>query len=334
MWIETKYIGLMSGRLDRFRKVQGNTYNFRCPVCGDSQKDKRKARGYLYPKDNTFLFHCHNCTMTMNFPKFIQTIDPILHDEYCKESLLEKYKPREKTEVEEFADKMKKPVFVKTTELKTLKKISQLKHDHPVKQYVVNRKIPTPYHAKLFYAPKFKKFVNRIIPNKFENVEYDEPRLIIPFLDEEKKLFGFQGRSFSKKGLRYITIMLDESKPKIFGLDTVDTTKTHYALEGPIDSMFLENAIAMAGQSIDISVCNENTVFVFDNEPRNSSTIAKMEKVIAEGFRIVIFPKTIREKDINDIVLHTEIDIESLLCNNSYTGLSATATLSSWRDIR
>lgn len=330
MWIESKYIGLVSSRLDRFRRVRDNTFNFRCPLCGDSQKDKTKARGYLYPKDMKYLYHCHNCHETLWFDKFLKVVDTMLHDEYVKESMLEKYKPREKSEVEVFAEKMKAPVFVKTTELRNLKKISQLPYNHPAKLYVEQRQIPTMFHSLLFYAPKFKKFVNRVMPDKFKSEENDEPRLIIPFLNKTKELFAFQGRSFSKTGLRYITITLDESMPKIFGLDRVDMNQTHYIFEGPIDSMFVKNGIAMAGQDIDISVCNENSVFVFDNEPRNPSTCKKIERVIEQGHSVVIFPNNISQKDINDMVLHTSIDIESLLVDNRYTGLAARIAFSNW----
>jgi hypothetical protein len=182
-----------------------------------------------------------------------------------------------KDEVQEFVDKMKTPVFVKETGLKDLKKVSQLKADHPVKQYIIKRQIPSDTHYKLFLCMKFKAWVNTMLPGKFEDTENDEPRLILPFLDQDKKLFGFQGRSFKKTGIRYITIILDDEKPKIFGLDTMDPSKDIYVVEGPIDSLFLPNGIASAGGDLItplnyLDVQKDKFVVVYDNEPRNKHT--------------------------------------------------------------
>lgn len=336
MWLEQKYIGIVSSRLERFKRVNNTTYNFRCPVCGDSQKNKYKARGYLFPKDKGgHLYHCHNCHITLGFDKLLEYIDPLVYNDYIKELLAEKYggeKP--KSEVEIFADKMKKPVFVRMTQLKSLKKISQLQYNHPAKQYVESRLIPTSYHHKLFYAPKFKQFVNSVIPNKFDSIENDEPRLIIPFLDKEKQLFGFQGRSFKKDGLRYITIMVRNGVPKVFNLDTCDTSKRHFIFEGPIDSMFASNSLAMAGQSIDWSICNEHSVFVFDNEPRSKETCKKIEQAIDKGYGVVLLPHSITQKDLNNLVLdHPNIDIDRLLIDNIYKGLNAKLELQRWRKL-
>lgn len=334
MWLQQKYIGLISSRLERFKRVNSTTYNFRCPVCGDSTKNKYKARGYLFPKDGGgHLYHCHNCHITLGFEKFLKVVDSLLHTEYVQEKLKEKYGVKEKTETDIFEEKMKPPVFVSATPLKSLKKVSQLPYNHPVKQYVDSRNIPTNYHFKLFYAPKFKKFVNSLIPNKFDE-KNDEPRLIIPFLNEEKKLIGFQGRAFSDKSIRYITIMLYDDAPKIFNLDVCDRTQKHFIFEGPIDSMFVKNSIAMAGQSINWEYCNENSVFVFDNEPRNKETCKKIEQAIDKGFSVVFFPHTIYEKDINDMILaNNDIDIDQLLLDNIHNGLKAKLHLNEWRKI-
>jgi len=337
LWLEQKYIGIISSRLERFRR-NNNTYNFRCPICGDSQRNKSKARGFLFIKDDGhYLYHCHNCHVTMGLDKFIQSIDAVTHDEFIKEKLTSTYTPsgkRIKTDVELFADKMKKPKFISATPLKVIKKISQLGHNHPAKKYVVKRGIPNPYHAKLFYAPKFKSFVNSVLPGKFESTDNDEPRLIIPFLDENKDLFGFQGRSFSKKGLRYITIMLNQSMPKIFGLEDCDRTKTHFILEGPIDSMFVDNSIAMAGSSIDYRYVNENSVFVFDNEPRSAAICDKISNVIDKGYKVSLFPEHLQQKDINDMILsNPNIDIQQVLTHNVSSGLEAKILFTAWKRI-
>ena len=61
--------------------------------------------------------------------------------------------------------------------------------------------------------------------------------------------------------------MLDESRIKVYGLNRVDLNKTVYITEGPFDSMFIDNAIAMAGADVDWDLIKgKDAVFVYDNE--------------------------------------------------------------------
>lgn len=335
-WLEQKYIGLVSNRLQRFKRTKKNEFNFRCPICGDSIRDKYKARGWFFlNKQGKYMYHCFNCTVSMGVDKFLENIDPVIYNEFLKEKLSEKLNPTEKpkSDVEEFAFKMKPPTFIKQTPLKELKKVSQLPFDHYVKQYVVARKIPTEYHAKLFWAPKFKAWTNSIVPDTYDDITFDEGRLIIPFIDKVGKLFGYQGRAIgNKSSIRYITIMIDRNMPKIFGIDNTDTSKTHFILEGPIDSMFIDNAIAMAGGSIDMNYVNENSVFVFDNEPRSVETCKKIEKMINSGYKVVIFPEQIKQKDINDMVLNG-VSVQDVLMYNISQGLEAKILFTAWKRV-
>ena len=181
LWIEHKYISLLSVRLERFQRVNNTVYRFRCPICGDSKKDRRKTRGHLLERGGKIRFYCHNCSASMQFKYFMKEIDPTLYLEYVKEQIKESGNQKD---VETFAEKMKPPVFVKTTALSQIKKVSQLKVDHPAKLYVQSRLIPSDLHYKLFYAPKFGEWVNSMIPDNIKIGENDEPRLIIQFLDK------------------------------------------------------------------------------------------------------------------------------------------------------
>lgn len=339
-WLDTKYANMLSLRLERFKRVNNN-FNFRCPVCGDSKKNKSKTRGWILSDNVKARFYCHNCSASMSFPKFLKYIDNNMYFEYVKERLLDKAGGtvlREKKP--DFTVTMKKPEFVKNTGLTSLKKISSLPINHPAKVYIQSRCIPPDTHHKLFYAPKFASWVNSQLPGKMRDMK-DEPRLIIPFLDENKQLFGFQGRSFRKNDdLKYITILLDESKPKMFGLDTVDPKKTVYAFEGPIDSLFIPNSVASAGGRIDTNLMltflpKSNIVIVYDNEPRNKETIDKMESAIDLGYKIVIWPESVKEKDINDMILsgNTSSYIKDILDMNIYNGLTAKLKLTTWKKV-
>jgi hypothetical protein len=333
-WVEEKYINMLSNRLRNFTK-KGTTFNFSCPVCGDSTKDRKKARGYILNNNGMYRYYCHNCAASFTLPNFLKYIDQQLHDDYITERFREGNNVFQVAQPEPDIGKFLQPKFVKYGCLKALKRVSTLSHDHPVKRYVEQRKIPSQMHYKLFYAPKFKAFVNSLIPEKF-NLDTDEPRLIIPFVDEYGDVFGFQGRSFKKDGVRYITIILNNSKPKLFGLDSVDKTKNIYITEGPIDSMFLKNALAMAGSDVsDIAFLGDNLTFVYDNEPRNKEIIKKIEKAVDKGYSVVIWPQNVVEKDINDMVLagKTPLDVQMIVQANTKKGLEAKLALSVWRKV-
>jgi len=340
-WLEQKYVNLLSNRLPRFTKKGNDLWNFRCHICGDSQKNKLKARGYLFAQNGEYFYRCHNCSASLNFKQFLNSLDPIMADEFSKEKFMEKTglvataKP-----VEKDIGKFIQPKFIKYTALNTLKKVSQLDPAHPVKRYVVSRKIPSTMHFKLFYAPKFKTFVNTLIPDKFDTDKddfVDEPRLIIPFVDQNQQLIGFQGRNFSKDGIRYITIMLDSTKPKVYGLEGVDFNEKFYVFEGPIDSMFIKNSIAMAGSSLDrlLDKHKSNAVIVFDNEPRNVEIVKTIEKYIQLGYNVVIWPSHIQQKDINDMVLAgvQPVDLKLIIDNNTFRGLTALVKFNEWKKV-
>jgi len=338
-WIENKYLMAVSGRLDKFKRKSGNVFNFRCPICGDSETHKGKTRGYIYEKKGKSLFHCHNCTATMSLPNFIKTIDQVLYNEMQLEKLRGEKTP-EQTEFESFVEKMKKPVFLKSGPLKGLKKVSQLSPDHRVKKLVDTRKIPTPYHAKLFSCPNFRNFTNSLIPGKFDtdSLQKDETRLLIPFFDQNKNVHAYQGRALGQSAVKYITIVLDETVPKVYGLDTANFDRNVYVLEGPIDSMFVPNSIATAGGDLVSAISSfpkEKLVIVYDNEPRSRDTIKKLDKAIMQGYNIVIWPENLEHKDINDMVLAgmSSEFIAHIMKTNTYRDLAAKMALTRWSKV-
>lgn len=329
-FIDYKYANLLSPRLERFKKQTNNVYNFRCPLCGDSHTKKSKTRGYILSKADKTVFYCHNCGASMSLGNFIKTLDPTLYKEYAQERFVAKHTPQEQKPID--ITSFEKPRFIKESPLKMLKKVSQLRPDHPAKQYVDSRLIPTPFHAKLFYVPKFKAWVNTFIPDKFD-ASIDEPRMVIPFIDKEGTLFALQGRSFSKDGIRYITIVIDDSKPKLFGLDSVDMNKTFYVTEGPIDSMFLPNAIAMAGADLPTDLNKDKAVIVFDNEPRNKEIVRRIEKYIDQGYKVAIWPEYIPYKDINEMVMSGLSTYKKIIDENVFQGLAAKARMATWKKV-
>lgn len=336
-WLIHKYIGIVSLKLPNFKRKGSTLYNFRCPLCGDSQINTKKSRAYIYEKEGKMMFHCHNCNETLSASNFLKRIDPTVYSEYIYEKLLDS-KTEEQKDFETFVDKMKKPKFLQSGPLKGLKKVSQLSLNHPIKKFVDSRKIPTPYHAKLFCCPNFMNYANQIIPNKFDekSLMHDETRLLIPFFDVNKNLHAFQGRSLNNSKVKYITIIINDDVPKVYGLDTTDFEKEVVVLEGPIDSMFIPNSIATAGGDLVSSVGSfpkDNLTIVYDNEPRNKDTVKKIDKAINYGYKVCIWPENFEHKDVNDMILSglTPEFISYIIKQNTYRDLSAKLALTKWR---
>mgnify|MGYP003664259159 CR=1 FL=1 len=298
LWIDIKYANLLSAQLELFKVKKSNPYlaNFRCPICGDSTKNKSKTRGYLLQHKTSLFMKCHNCSMSMGFSKFLQNTNSNLHSQYK----VEKYKESDdRTIPEPDITKFTPPKFISNTILKKLKKTSQLAYDHPAKQ-----------HYKLFYCNKFNAFVNEhLSPGMFDEaaIKNDEPRLIIPFISKGGNLIAIQGRSFKKNSsLRYITIKLDNDAPLVYNMNNIDQTIPVYCVEGPIDSMFVPNSIAVAGadlKRVKEVLPSESITYIFDNQPRNKEIVRIMERACDDGEKVMVWPDNIVEKDINDMIL-------------------------------
>jgi transcription elongation factor Elf1 len=329
-FVDVKYINLISSRLQKFKKVKNNLYNFRCPICGDSQKNKNKARGYLYQVKNNTNYKCHNCGVTMSFNNFLKQLDPTAYKQYTFEKFKEGNTGKNFV-VEEPKFNFQKPdFFTKRENLKNVKKLDLPKAstNSEVKKYLESRKLnPDNY----YYAEKFKEWTNSL-HQTFDNTDKDEPRIIIP-LFYQNTLVGFQGRALGSSKVKYITIMLNDDSPKIYGIDEVQKSETVYVTEGPFDSTFVRNAIALCGADGDLDKWNiGRRVWIYDNEPRNAEITNRIAKRIDEGEQVVIWPSTISEKDINDMVL-SGLNVQDVIESNTYSGLEAKLKFTTWKKI-
>jgi len=327
-YIDIKYLNIISPQLQKFKKKSNNLWNFRCPYCGDSQKNKTKARGFVYQKKNDLFFKCHNCDVGTTVGKLIEYIDSKTYKDY----IMERYKTGSDTLTPKPEFKFNAPVFRKKDIFKDLVSISKLESDHPARKLVEKRQLPKESLKDIYLCNSFFKFTNTLIPNKFSNLGGDHPRLIIPFRDAKGEIFAYQGRAFGIETPKYITIKLKE-KDKIFGLDRVDKSKHFYVCEGPLDSLFIDNCLAVGGSDFD-RLEGDFTV-IFDNEPRNKEINKQIEKTIDKGCSIVLWPEQIKEKDINDMILSgmTKEEVQEILKNNTFTGASAKLRFAEWRKI-
>ena len=328
-YIDSKYLNILSPQLLKFKKKGDYLWNFRCPYCGDSQKSRSKARGFVYRKKNDLFYKCHNCGIGATLGNLIKHLDSKIHKDY----IMERYQKGVKTNNPEPEFKFDVPVFRKKGILKDLKSIDSLPEGHPARRIIKDRLIPSKSLADLYLCESFYKFTNTLIPNKFPSLDVDHPRLLIPFRDEEGEVFAYQGRAFGNEQPKYLTIKLNESKNKIFGLDRIDKEKQIYVVEGPIDSLFLDNCIAVAGS--DLNKIEGDLTIIFDNEPRNREIVKQIEKVINSGRNIVLWPESMKYKDINDMILggYSKSEIQQIIMDNTFSGVEAKLRFTEWKKI-
>lgn len=330
LYLDLKYVSFIGHKLNRFRQVGDYLWNFRCPICGDSQKSKTKARAYFFSDKDNIRFKCHNCGVASKLSSFLETIDPGLYAEYRMDHY------REKHSINVVKPPTQVPKIDVSTELilRSFDRISDLQDDHPAVTFCRKRLIPKDKFSDLYYIDGFK---NLKIDNNSNDTD-DVARLVIPIRNEAGRLVALTGRAIGKNNKRYLIEKLDRTAQLVYNIDKVDFNKPVFVLEGPIDSMFLPNAIAAIGTSFGKMVNHprfDMITFIIDNQPRNKEVVGFYEKLIRSKANVFFWPNTVEAKDINDFVL-SGFPISKLpkfIKDNTYNGLSATTRLSNWKKV-
>tara|TARA_B110000967_G_C18897525_1_gene571855 strand:- start:1693 stop:2511 length:819 start_codon:yes stop_codon:yes gene_type:complete len=206
--------------------------------------------------------------------------------------------------------------------------------DHEAVSYVNNRGLPKSSHKNLYYVDNVQDIVQLNYKYK-DRIITEEPRLAIPFVDENGKLTALSLRGMRGEELRYILVKIDEDASTVYGLDNIDKSMPVTVVEGPLDSLFLSNAIACAGTSFNkieqLGLDKETLTIVFDNQPKNKDVCKLMSKYIKMGYNICIWPDSIEQKDINDMVNSGISNVQDIIKKHTYNGLRAEMKFTLWR---
>lgn len=328
--IDIQFLNRIALRLERFHKHSDNLWFTRCPICGDSKKSKKKTRGVFGFDKGVLFYYCHNCLVSWPFVHFLRVMDPNLHRQYK----LARFKSTKEEAPDEIPDAIlhHKTTFTQTT----IPPFCVMANFHPEsRRYLELRKIPGRFVESLIFTENFKAVVEALDSSKSSGLRA-EPRIIIPFYDAQGGLIGIQGRAIDNNPLRYITINLSEEK-LIYRFNEIDWAKPIYAFEGPFDSMFVDNAIAAVGSSINTIEVDSNTdlICVFDNQPREKQIVRIVEKTITSGKKVVIWPKSFGFKDVNEAIISgmTQAEVMEVINTSTYSGLSAKLKFSQWKKI-
>jgi len=339
LYIDLKYINFVSTRLEFFKRKNDYLFNFRCPICGDSSKKKTKTRGYFYKVKNDMFMKCHNCAISVHFGTFLKMIDGSLYSQYSFERYADGVaanKPHKKEPKLVFTESKiteKKP---DTSLDSILDRIDTLSEDHIAVKFCKKRMIPEHQYKRLYFIDDIKK-IEQLSDKVKDKITSNEPRIVLPFFDDKLQLIGVTCRALGNEKLRYLTIDIKDDIPMIFGLESVNSNKHIYVTEGPIDSLFLPNAIAVTGTSFNkldsLNISKDNMTIIVDNQPRNKDVCKVIEKLIEKNYNVVIWNQTLKEKDINEMVLSgkSSASILKMIKERTFRGLEARANFIVWK---
>lgn len=336
LWLDIKYASMLSNSLERYTVKQNNPYlsSFRCPICGDSKKNKSKTRGFLYVKHQKLVFKCHNCSEGLVFKNFLKTVNPQLHQQY----VLETYKDGNSDEEKEMVFEQPKFDIPEDERLidKLMDRVSRLDDDHVAVKYCRSRMIPEDKFRLLYYVDDVSK-IGQLLPRYADRIDTHEARLAIPCFSRQGKLIGLTCRSFDPNHpLRYMIAKVNDELPLTFGHDRLDMTKTSYWFEGPLDSLFFENAAAVGNANLTLAgeyVSKDKAVLVFDNQPRNKQVCREYIKAANQGFRVVVWPTHITEKDVNEMILsgYSQEELLETINTNTFKDARLRLAIQQWR---
>ena len=338
---DLSFVQRITHRFNKYQRKSDYLFNVRCPLCGDSHKNKAKMRGYIYRRGNGLFYLCHNCGESMSLGNFIKRLDGTIHKEY----VLEKYKSGEYNN-----PNIRKALFdvpvtrfgkVERKIFDNAERCDKLPAQHFCLAYLKNRKIPSEHYKNLYFTANYKKFCDEVYPNHGKEKLSDDARLVIPFYDAYDALIGVSGRALvtADYKLRYVTIKTNSSENKlIYGLDRIDTSQPIKIVEGPIDSLFLDNCVGSGDSSLSITAKQlnaEKTILIYDNEPRNKEIVNLMGDAIKQGHNIVVWPDTVDGKDINEMVMNgiSSDEIEDIISNNTFKGIEAQINFNYWKKV-
>lgn len=368
IFIDSKYLGLLSPQLDLFKRTNTNVWNFRCPFCGDSQTDKTKARGYIYARNGMLKYKCHNCDVPLgkgnSFHVFLRELDKGLYKDYLFEKMRAQMsedrglnEPDKKKEEEipnilltssrNLADLLSpveesaSPSLIKASMMESYVEecptLDTLPDDHPAVVYMNDRLVPKEMFKHVGYVEGYKAYINSFTPDRY-NAYYDFSAIIFHLKTPEGLLTGIQGRRMGGacEDIRYMTTTINaklaQESGRLFGAERINKQYPVIVVEGPIDSLFLPNCLAVCGSDMG-RIPFKNRIFIPDNEPRNAQIVKKIKKLFEANERVTLLPREYQGDDINDLFKKglTLNDVRELIKNHTFDGIRGMIEFNNWR---
>jgi hypothetical protein len=296
-----KYINIVLNTYFNNNVIKSNGYNFRCNICGDSKHSSKKRRGWILKDKTPWMYYCHNCGSTLTVSKWLKNYFPDVYRGYIKEKL------------------------VYRNISKTINTLNIPKNTKPVKKEYKN--IPKEFisiTSDSIYAKKAVELCcKRNIPKHIWQTWYVAidgeyvNRMIIPFFDNDLRLYYFQARSLnSKTDNKYINMPTNRDNA-IYNYYNINRNLPVIITEGVIDSLFIENSISVLStkwpDEVQVKINQLKSYFLLDNDNDGKQ---KMNKLLYNKHNVFMWKKFMKHYnipyqkkwDINDICLYLKKD--------------------------
>lgn len=346
--VDLSWLHQISNSLNLFGKVKEGVFNCRCNVCGDSAKNKSATRMYFYVKQGKLNVFCHNCGYSKSFYSYMKEHFQYEFDVYKKETLFDSFKAFEPSKTATQAviiepassillpanDTSQRDPAVLYSEFKQwCTPIAELDATHPAKVYLKSRGFTPLETSRLLYTDDFGDIARKVNPEAGAKLR-EEARIVIPFVNPSGVVDMMQGRSLDPESkLRYISIKRNDDVEKIYGRFELDDAEIVRCVEGPLDSLFVDNCIATCDANLNRS---DADVLIWDIQPRNKEIVRYMEEAIESQRSLVIWPIVPDKKlDINDLIKKgvTRQQLMAMIDSNTYNGLTAKLKFSQWKKL-
>lgn len=338
--IEIKYaISQLSSRVQRFAVYGADKWNFRCPICGDSNKSRTKARAWIYQNNKgNFSYKCFNCGESMSVQRLLKEYFSDLYEEYR----MSVFKDRS------HIVNTQRKIYSPETEFKFDLLVEAAKSGKAT-TFLKNRMIPESMWKHFFYCDK----VGSLIKNNRTDGKYDErikdngEFLVSPIYNwiegtDKKVVQSLCCRNLDVgSSYRYIHAKLRDDCVEdqvIWGLDLIDTSKPIICCEGIFDAVFLDNAIGMLTSVKTLRGYKDSSViYLIDNEPRNKDIVKIVKGHIAAGRTVSLLPEKylLLGKDVNEYIKNgvDKLDLMNDIMAHAYSGPRAALEFERWKKI-
>lgn len=287
-----------------YKKYQ-NIYNAECPVCKEGKSVGRSRRLFYFPAKQ--YFYCHNCVKSWKCFEWVKEVTGLTAPEILAKNK-EKIQHVQTSPLKRLQEKKLAPISdlpensIDITDEFQYDFFRSNEYVRLAKEYCEQRRLFTAVNScKKFYV------------SLEDNIHKE--RLVIPFLDTNNKTVYYQTRALTaNQHPKYLSKLGEKS---LFGINNVSSDIPYvFVFEGPIDSMFVRNGLAMASLAPTEKQLQQLTtligyepIFVFDNDKDNKQVNKKVEKYIKEGRSVFVWPKEFAKfKDFNEVCCSLSLD--------------------------
>jgi hypothetical protein len=295
----------MSYSIEPEFKKHENRYNAACPVCKEGKSLGKKKRLWYYPHSNTF--HCFNCNQTWSALNWIKKITGMSYEDI---------------QIDLSENDFSLDVFRKENGISIFKRreLPDLPYDSinlfdPIQEKYYSKSKPFQDALICIKDRRLDTAINKS-PNLFISLTdvIHANRLCIPFYDRNKKVVFYQTRALDKSEPRYLGKAGYEKT--VFGIDRVDIDIPYiFIFEGPIDSMFVKNGVAVAGISLTKTQATQlaefpfhKRIWVLDNPKHDETAKDKIEELREKKENVFNWSIGSGYKDFNDWACRENFD--------------------------